>query len=91
MSKIFETHDIVLASFISYQTGVTAKLKIDKDNFRPSFTFVEDDKIKEVIDIYWGNHKSRLPLPVDKLEFDKVVQDHLTRMRDVQYEYRRMR
>ena len=75
--------NVIQASYIHYKSNEECEVSLDdKAPYRFVFAFENSDKAKIAQEYYESMVVNRLPLDVNKEDFDKVVNQHYAKLRD---------
>lgn len=90
MDNKLKVVNVIQASYIHYKSNEECEVGLDNQApYRIIFTFENSDNVKRAQEYYESMVVNRLPLDVNKEDFDEVVNQHYTKLRDYIIQNRR--
>lgn len=90
MDEKLKVVNVIQASYINYKSNEECEIGLDDQApYRIIFTFENSDNVKIAQEYYETMVVNRLPLDVNKEDFDEVVNQHYTKLRDYIIQNRR--
>ena len=83
MDNTLRVINVIQASYICYKSNEECEVNLDdKAPHRIVFIFKSSDSVKRAQESYGRMVVNKLPLDVNKEDFDKVVNQHYDKLRD---------